>query len=233
MPSPLHEVLIEMFRERPVLAAQLLADQLGVDIPEFDQVQPVALLVVCPDPSVATWAGTPIVVGNPGFVLTPTVLGPATLPVITDPAVGARAPELVVLSALAHAERADPPDQRLLLEALVVALMTVDAEHGSLYYDIVGAALREATRKDLEALMSIATWRPLSDFARRYYDQGEAEGEARGEARGKAAAVLTVLDARGIEVPDELRSRIIGCADIAQLDLWLQRAASAKNASDL
>jgi hypothetical protein len=36
MPSLLHEVLVELFRQRPGFAAELLAEQLGVKIPDFD-----------------------------------------------------------------------------------------------------------------------------------------------------------------------------------------------------
>jgi hypothetical protein len=35
MPSHLHEVLIEMFRDRPALAADLLAGPLGIAVPAF------------------------------------------------------------------------------------------------------------------------------------------------------------------------------------------------------
>ena len=37
MPSTLHETLIEMFRERPALAAEVLTDPFGVSVPSFDQ----------------------------------------------------------------------------------------------------------------------------------------------------------------------------------------------------
>jgi hypothetical protein len=37
MPSTLHEALIEMFRHRPSLAAELLADALGFDLPAYQQ----------------------------------------------------------------------------------------------------------------------------------------------------------------------------------------------------
>lgn len=36
MPSYLHEALVEMFRNQPALAAELLAGPLGVDVPPFD-----------------------------------------------------------------------------------------------------------------------------------------------------------------------------------------------------
>ncbi|HET8681366.1 MAG TPA: hypothetical protein VFM54_05780, partial [Micromonosporaceae bacterium] len=170
MPSHLHEVLIEMFRDRPSLVADLLARPLGVALPEFHKAQlssgeltevmpteyradavvtldvadtpvfavvvevqlrvdarkrytwpayvanlyarlrcPVVLLVACPDQAVAAWCATPVVAGDPGLVLTPVVLGPRQVPVVTDAEVARRHPELTVLSVLAHGARQDPP----------------------------------------------------------------------------------------------------------------------------
>jgi hypothetical protein len=37
MPSHLHEILIEMFRGRPLLAAELLRGPLHVTVPDFDE----------------------------------------------------------------------------------------------------------------------------------------------------------------------------------------------------
>ena len=37
MPSHLHETLIEMFRDRPVLAAEILRGPLHVQVPDFDE----------------------------------------------------------------------------------------------------------------------------------------------------------------------------------------------------
>lgn len=37
MPSSLHEALTEMFRHRPSLAAELLADALGMNLPAYQQ----------------------------------------------------------------------------------------------------------------------------------------------------------------------------------------------------
>lgn len=39
--------------------------------------------------------------------------------------------------------------------------------------------------------------------------------------------MLAVLNARGITVPEDTRARIASCADLAQLDIWLTRAATA------
>jgi len=283
MPSHLHEVLIEMFRDRPALAAELLAGPLGVAVPAFQQatlssaeltdVAPteyradlvvtltaagatvlavvvevqlradarkrrtwpayvatlyarlgcaVLLLVVCPQPAVAAWCAVPIVVGRPGLVLTPVVLGPAEVPVVTDLTVARHSPELTVLSALAHGSG---PARPAVLEALLAALDKVDHDHANLYADVVLSVLPAAARDYLEALMTITTREYQSAFARRYFGQGEA--------RGAAKALLAVLDARGVAVPDEVRADITGCTDIDQLDTWIRRAATAQNVEDL
>jgi len=60
-----------------------------------------------------------------------------------------------------------------------------------------------------------------------------AEHEARGKATGEGEAVLTVLDARGVEVPDAVREEILGCNDLVKLGTWLRRAATASTAEDV
>lgn len=77
--------------------------------------------------------------------------------------------------------------------------------------------------------MAIRTYEYQSDFARRYYGQGRAEGRAEGEA----TALLAFLAARGIEVPSDARARITGCTDLARLDSWIRRAATATTIQDL
>ncbi|WP_150252801.1 hypothetical protein [Nocardiopsis deserti] len=54
-----------------------------------------------------------------------------------------------------------------------------------------------------------------------------------GRAEGKAAAILGVLDARGIAVPDEVRDRITASSDLDELDRWVRRAARVDGAEDL
>ncbi len=152
------------------------------------------------------------------------MLGPDLIPVLTDPA-GA-APEVAVLSAMAHG---GDPDRRDVLEMLVAALASVETQHAVLYAELVFAALPAAARAHLEALMSTHTHEYLSEYAQKFV----AQGEARGEARGKAAAVLAVLDAQGIAVPHTARARIGECDDPHQLDVWVRRAATADSVKDL
>lgn len=71
--------------------------------------RPVALLVVCPQRSVAEWCAEPITIGPPGSVVTPVALGPEQLPVVTDLEVARRLPEFAVLSAIAHSAEPGRP----------------------------------------------------------------------------------------------------------------------------
>lgn len=63
-------------------------------------------------------------------------------------------------------------------------------------------------------------------------DEGKAEGRRDGEVRGKAAALLTVLTARGLAVDDATRARVEACTDAGRLDRWLARALTAASASE-
>ena len=68
-----------------------------------------------------------------------------------------------------------------------------------------------------------------SEFLRNFAAKNRAEGRALGEAD----AVLTVLAARSIDVPDDARDRIANCQDLEQLDIWIRRAANSTTVNDL
>jgi hypothetical protein len=44
---------------------------------------------------------------------------------------------------------------------------------------------------------------------------------------------LAILDARHIRVPDDIRADITTCADTAQLEAWIRRAATADKIQDV
>jgi hypothetical protein len=178
---------------------------------------PVEVLVVCVDDSVARWAAQPIQIGR-GSMITPIVVGPNLVPVIDDADVAASSRELAMLSAMAH--YAVPE----VLEALAAAIAT-DFEHGHVYSELIWAVLSGAARAKWERLVTATTWEYQSPFARKYYGEGKAEGEA--------AGILTVLHARGIDVPDAVRERVQSCDDIEQLETWLRRAATAQTIGDV
>ena len=152
---------------------------------------PTVLLVVSPRAATARWCATPVELG-PGNRFVASVLGPDQIPALTDPEVAVRNPELAVLSAIAHGGRKDGVG---VLEALPPALVSVDEDHWTMYYDLVLTVLPVAARRHLEELMT-TTYQYQSDFARKYFAEGEAQGEVR--------ALLLVLAARGIDVPARL-----------------------------
>lgn len=191
---------------------------------------PVTLLVVCPDTRTANACAQPIETGHPDWILKPLVLSPERIPAVTDPAEARRLPELAVLGTPVHA---DGPDRTAVLDAFCAALDATTIDRGSLYYDYVASRLSVAARHTLEELMSAGTYEYQSDFARKYYGEGEAKGEAKGEARGEAKAILAFLTARGLAVSEEVRGRITSCADLDQLETWVQRAATIDSAEEL
>jgi hypothetical protein len=231
MPSTLHEGLAEVFRDQPELAAHLLAANLGVPLPRFSAAQlsaadcPVSLLVICPTARVADWCAKPIVVGDGALTLTPVVLGPRQTPMVVDVKHARRHPLLAVISACVHG-RGDRP---AVFSALLAALDSIEPDRAKMYIGVVFSVLPPARRARLEEFMTTAAEQRTSDFAREYMSKTWAKGEAMGEAK----ALLKVLAARGVDVPDPVRAEIMACTDTDQLDAWIDRAATAQSIQDV
>jgi hypothetical protein len=94
--------------------------------------------------------------------------------------------------------------------------------------DQVLSSLHAAARRRLEEMMR-SGYEFKSDFARTYV----AKGELKGEIKAKANDVLAVLDARGLEIPADVRERVLACTDLAELDRWIRRAAVVSEARQL
>ena len=63
--------------------------------------------------------------------------------------------------------------------------------------------------------------------------EGEAKGESKGRVEGKSEALLAVLTARGVEVPEVVKQKILACRDLATLDRLLVQAATATSPDDV
>jgi hypothetical protein len=280
-----HEIAADLFKNRPSLAAELLDEALGIELPPYTEAHlasidlteiqpaeyradvvivlrdgkapvrvivvevqltkdarkrfswpayvtvsraihscPADLLVIALDPVVAAWCAEPIAIGAPGFVLSPSVLHRAAIPVITDPEEAARRPELGVLSAMAHGET----EQGAAIAAAVLpAIRGLDDERSRFYHDLIYNSLNEAARRALEETMKGYTYQ--SDFAKRYV----AEGLAMGRDQGLAEGLLTVLQVRGIAVPEAVRTRILAEKAPEQLKRWLEKAVVASSISEV
>jgi hypothetical protein len=187
-------------------------------------------LVVCVNEAIARWCARPIEVGPGWPALVPFVLGPGVVPAVTDPDRASRAPEVAVLSALEHGRGSKALDVAL---AALRAVASLDDERALFYTDLVLHALNAAARKALEAIMGNGTYEYQSDFARKYFDQGKLEGKAEGKADGKASALIAVLRARDLVVPDDVREAILSCRDLSALDRWLHRALSTDSVEEI
>jgi hypothetical protein len=197
---------------------------------------PAVLVVLCPTDGVACDCAEPIQIGHPGFVLAPLMIGPSATPRVTEPEQARALPELAVLSARAHGDE----DPRV-LDTVMQALDSIDADRRAFYYDYVLAGLGEAAQKYMEDLMAVATWEWQSDFARTYVgighekgrEEGREEGREKGRAEEAARNVLTVLKTRGLMVSDAIRTRITGCTDLETLEAWLARAVTVERPEEL
>jgi len=285
VPSLDHEALVDLFRNRPTLAAEMLREVFGHAVPAFkeariessalpeitpadrradlvvvlvdDDRSPVRaivvqvqlhrdpqkwlvwpvyitqtraqhgcrtwLLVVTIEPEMVRWCSRTIDVGH--FDLKPLVLGPEGVPVVTDEDQARARPELSVLSAMAHGHG---EEAETIGVAFLAAAAGLDEDRRAFYTDMVLSSLHEAARRKLEEMMK-AGYEFKSEFARTYV----AKGELKGEIKAKANDVLAVLEARGLDVPADVRERVLASTDLAELDRWIRRAAVISEAKQL
>jgi predicted transposase/invertase (TIGR01784 family) len=110
--------------------------------------------------------------------------------------------------------------------------------------DVVPPALSEGPVRDALEVARTATFEPeeweayerakmAEQDARGALTVAHQEGLSRGLSQGKAAAILAFLAARGLTVTEEARARIEGCRDVALLDRWIARAATAVSAEEV
>jgi hypothetical protein len=169
---------------------------------------PAVLLVVTPDPAVASWARRPIDLGHPGFQLTPIVIGFADVPRVVDGDAASQLPQLAVLSAMAHPE-------------LDVATVAIDAISvlpeplSQLYLDVILKALPDELRQTLEARV-IKNYQYQSDFARKYYGQGISEGLEKGREEGRQEGHENGLRL-AVETLVRAKLKVVSAEDLAKI----------------
>ncbi|KUO21898.1 hypothetical protein [Streptomyces dysideae] len=188
---------------------------------------PVLLLVICQDRATAEWAARPASLGPrqwPALTLRPLVAGPHNMPVITDPAEARADLPLAALAAITHAKKP-------VVDAILKALSAALRDEPEAVVDPIVEFISQGIGGNRRAA---EIWRNLVAVDLSFYKSWLAE-EIRDEGRVQkgAEAVLLVLEARGIDVPDEIRERITSCTDPTLLDTWLTRAAIATAATEL
>lgn len=73
------------------------------------------------------------------------------------------------------------------------------------------------------------TWPSDDPWARRYF----ARLKRLARREGLAESVLIVLDARGLDVNDAERERIVTCTSLKQLKIWMRRAVTTEKTNAL
>ena len=122
-----------------------------------------------------------------------------------------------------------PEFSEIRLDAAELNELKVTEHHADLvalfynYGKVVFAVVLEVQLKAEPA--KTATYERHSKFAIKHY--------ALGKIAGRVEDILLILNARGVEVPADVRAEIARCDDLEQLDTWLIRAASASDVSEL
>ena len=182
-----------------------------------------ALVVYCPDPAIARRYRDMFEFEGLSLPFRPFLFTPHDVPLVIDVELARANPALAVFSTLCHRGNTDID---AIFPALAEALRTLGPSKAILYYDIVLAGLPQVPRARWEAYMT-------ATVGSEYRSELLREVDARGEARGEGRAVLTVLDARGVHVPEAVREQILACTDLARLDTWLRRAVTATTADEV
>jgi hypothetical protein len=179
------------------------------------------LIVACWDEAEAKKCRAAIPMGHPGYTLIPVVIGPHSTPDL-----GAADPWLTILAGTIGAiDLGTDSGRRMVLQA--ISATGSDATGIRTLSAIILGVASGGARLELEALMRTTPFR--SEFIESFVDEGIKQGRAEGEAK----AVVKVLKSRGIELTPDQQSLVTSCSDVAQLDTWLERAASATCADDV
>jgi hypothetical protein len=198
---------------------------------------PATLLVVTLDERAARWCATPIVLDRAGSTLRPVVIGPAAIPVVTDPERARALPELAVLSVIAHGS--EPGSESIALAALA-GCAQLDNPRANLYADLILAHIDQVARQALEALMAQQHYSYQSDFAKKYVAEGIAEGIEQGIEQGLergrretlSDTLRDLLEQRFGELSADVVDKIEH-ADADTLSRWTRRVLTAASPTDV
>ncbi|GII77400.1 hypothetical protein Sru01_23820 [Sphaerisporangium rufum] len=190
----------------------------------------VLLLVICRSGATARWAEQAYTVGLPEWhtlTVRPLVLGPANIPAVLDRRRAAEDVYFAILSAVVHATSRQAG---AILEVLSDALQDIDPNEATGLAEFTEFGLGEGRARDLwRTLMNTKTYPYVSELRAK----GIEEGIEVGHVRGEAAALLMMLESRGVALTDEQRESISSCADRARLERWVRRAGKVATAEEL
>jgi hypothetical protein len=175
------------------------------------------LMVFATNANAASASTKTILMGHPGWNLTPLVSGFGRTPG-TPPKGGRFAAELVLLRVITGELELASHEGRMFALA---AIKSVPALRRLRYARYIRALAPSKARKPLEELMRIEL---KDDFIDGMLDQGHL--------RGARQMMLQLLDKR-FTVPDDIRRGVEECTDIAKLDTWFDRAITATSIDEI
>ena len=214
VPSFAHEIYVELFRQRPALAGELLAAWAGIRLGGATaELASIDLSQVAP----AEYRSDAVSVLRDRR----RAAVAAVIPRVTDAAQARAAPQLAVLSALAH------PEARV-AEAALAGFDALPEGDQKLYWDVIVNGLPGLVRQALEARM-IKGYQYQSDFARKYYWQGHDEGQKQTLAEHRRELV-ELVGARLPGIREELETRLRDkpLTVLVRISVELGRARSEK-----
>jgi hypothetical protein len=196
----------------------------------------VLFMVVCSSAVTARWARQPIEVGEPGavcMVVTPLVLGPDNVRMVTTIAEAVEDLPFAVLSALVH-RKARGKEKDAILGSLAAALETIDVGTAAELGEFTEVGLGDtAAGEKWRTMMASGTYEFASEQRKEGRTEGRQEGRTEGEAKGKAEFVLENLKDRGIPVDPHSAARIMACTDAEALGAWRKRSLTVDKVADL
>jgi hypothetical protein len=187
---------------------------------------PASVLVVTADAAAARWAAQPVETGV-GCRFVSLVLGPETIPEVTDADSAREQPELALLSVQAHGqgEHAEP-----IAHAALAAIVGLPEERGKLYLEIIWHAVGQVLRQKLEATM-MENYEYQSPWVKKW-NRLQAEAE-QAKAEGEAHTLVRIIEARGLALTEAQRAQIMACKDIPTLDGWADRVLAVTSVEEL
>lgn len=189
---------------------------------------PMLLVAVCRKPAAAAWAAGPFECRVGPWVTQvtrPFVLGPDSVPKITDEEMVTREPALATFSAIVHSESGSID---AILELLAHGMRSFDEDTVRYWSELLEVGLENTPARD--------KWKELEKMVATFFPgRGTLfeQSYLKGQAEAKAEGVLRVLGVRCLPVSDTIRERITTCTDLAALDTWLARAVTVGRVEDL
>ncbi|MFN3201605.1 MAG: hypothetical protein ACE366_24595 [Bradymonadia bacterium] len=200
-------------------------------------------MVITPSAAVARWARQPIQMGHHNIV-TPIVIGPSELPVVTDPDVAVANPEMLLMSVIAHGRGRHAVD---IARAAAHTVSTLDEDKLKLYTDMALMRLNRAARRVFADMSIFKDYEPQSEmfsevmanileFRARLKAEAEAQVKAEVEAKAASAALTKARQTLKTQMRlkfqtlTEAHEAFIDTADIETLDRSLERILSAETA---